>query len=40
MNVAQSLENVTVLDTEGQSLTLGSLWQEAPRVLVFVRHYG
>ena len=40
MNVADQLEDVTVLDTRGESLTLGSLWREAPHVLVFVRHYG
>lgn len=40
MNIAESLADVTVLDTDGESLPLGSLWQEKPRVLVFVRHYG
>lgn len=39
-NVADRLETVTVLDLEGETVALGSLWAEAPRVLVFVRHFG
>jgi len=34
------LTNVFVLDTDGQEVRLGTLWQEQPVVLVFVRHYG
>jgi hypothetical protein len=40
MNVIDRLADVFVLDTDGQEVRLGTLWQEQPVVLVFVRHYG
>ena len=40
MNVTDRLTDVLVLDTDGQEVRLGTLWQEQPVVLVFVRHYG
>ena len=40
MNVIDRLTDVLVLDTDGQKVRLGTLWQEQPVVLVFVRHYG
>ena len=40
MNVTDRLTDVFVLDTDGQEVRLGTLWQEQPVVLVFVRHYG
>jgi hypothetical protein len=40
MSVVDRLRDVEVLDTAGQKVRLGSLWQEQPVVLVFVRHYG
>ena len=40
MNVTDRLADVRVLDTDGQEVRLGTLWQEQPVVLVFVRHYG
>jgi len=40
MNVTDRLTDVFVLDTDGQEVRLGALWQEQPVVLVFVRHYG
>lgn len=39
-NAALRLRDVEVLDTNGAAVRLGSLWQEAPAVVVFVRHYG
>jgi len=39
-NLAQRLEALTVLDTEGHPVVLGSLWARRSRVLVFVRHFG
>ena len=40
MNVTGRLTDVSVLDTDGKEVRLGTLWQEQPVVLVFVRHYG
>ena len=37
---ADQLAAVSVLDLEGQSVPLGSLWEDVPAVLVFLRHYG
>ena len=36
----RQLEEKTVLDEDGESLLLSSLWQEKRSVLVFVRHFG
>ena len=38
--LSAAVADVTLPDTEGRDLRLGSLWQEAPAVLVFLRHYG
>jgi hypothetical protein len=35
-----AIENIELLDTEGQPVRLGSLWEEGPAVLVWLRHYG
>lgn len=35
-----SLADATVLDLEGRSVRLGSLWRGRPAILVFVRHFG
>lgn len=35
-----AIENIELLDTEGQPRRLGSLWEEGPAVLVWLRHYG
>jgi hypothetical protein len=40
MTVADSLSNVSVLDTAGRPVTLGALWADRPLALVFIRHYG
>ncbi len=40
MNVAAALAPLEVLDLEGAPLRLGSLWEEGPAVIVFLRHYG
>ena len=37
---ARRLAEVEVLDTDGQPLRLGGLWQERPVLLVFIRHFG
>ena len=40
MSVVERLEDVLVLDTDGQEVRLGSLWEKQHIVLVFVRHFG
>lgn len=37
---ADDLAKMTVLDAAKQVVTLGTLWQDKPAVLVFVRHFG
>jgi len=32
--------DVIVMDGEGSSVRLSSLWQDRPALLVFLRHYG
>jgi hypothetical protein len=34
------LANVVLQDSDGDQVRLGSLWEERPAVLVFLRHYG
>jgi cytochrome oxidase Cu insertion factor (SCO1/SenC/PrrC family) len=36
----KAMSNSSVTSTEGQSIQLGSTWQEKPVVLVFIRHFG
>lgn len=31
---------MTVLDEQGQTIELGTLWRDRPIVLVFIRHFG
>jgi hypothetical protein len=38
--LSQRLEGITLPDSEGGSVRLGSLWQSAPAVVVLLRHYG
>lgn len=40
MSVVQKLSGIEVLDLEGKPVQLGSVWQDQPVVLVFIRHYG
>ncbi len=35
-----ALGSLEVTDTEGAARRLGEFWQEAPALLVFLRHYG
>jgi hypothetical protein len=37
---AAGLAKLEVVDEAGKPVVLGSLWQERPVVLVFVRHFG
>jgi hypothetical protein len=34
------LTNIILPDTEGNKVRLGSLWEERPAAVVFLRHYG
>jgi len=36
----EQLSEATVLDLEGVEHPLGSLWQDGPLVITFLRHYG
>ncbi len=40
VEVTRELADVTILDLEGNSVILRSLWEESDALLVFVRHYG
>ena len=37
---ADELADIVLQDSEGDDVRLGSLWEERPVVLVFLRHYG
>lgn len=37
---ASGLAGLVVKDLEGRELRLGSLWEDRPAVLVWLRHYG
>jgi hypothetical protein len=37
---ADELEDVVLQDSRGSDVRLGSLWEEGPAVVVFLRHYG
>ena len=34
------LAGLTLPDVDGKPVRLGSLWSDAPAVIVFLRHYG
>jgi hypothetical protein len=35
-----AIENIELLDVQDQPVRLGSLWEDGPAVLVWLRHYG
>jgi hypothetical protein len=37
---ASGLADLVVLDADGSEVRLGSLWEDKPAVLVWLRHYG
>ncbi|HET6841872.1 MAG TPA: hypothetical protein VFK06_09315 [Candidatus Angelobacter sp.] len=39
-SLSHKLASITLPDTEGNLVRLGSLWAEKPAVLVFLRHWG
>jgi hypothetical protein len=40
MKLATKLSGIELEDWRGERVRLGSLWQERPVVLVFLRHFG
>jgi hypothetical protein len=39
-SLSQSLADITLPDSKGAAIRLGSLWETTPAVVVFLRHYG
>jgi hypothetical protein len=37
---AAALAPISLPDTQGQQVRLGSIWEERPAVIAFLRHYG
>ena len=37
---ADEFEDVVLQDSSGADVRLGSLWEDGPAVVVFLRHYG
>jgi hypothetical protein len=35
-----AIEDIELRDVHGEPVRLGSLWEEGPAVLVWLRHYG
>ena len=35
-----AIENIELLDESGDPVRIGSLWEDGPVVLVWLRHYG
>jgi hypothetical protein len=40
VTLAARLAPIVLPDADGPSVRLGTLWADAPAVLVFLRHYG
>lgn len=40
MRLATKLAGIELSDWQGRRVRLGTLWQEQPVVLVFIRHFG
>jgi hypothetical protein len=38
--LSEALADITLPDSSGNLVRLGSLWQTNPAVIVFLRHYG
>jgi len=37
---AAAVEDIELLDVNGDPVRIGSLWEDGPVVLVWLRHYG
>jgi hypothetical protein len=40
VKTAAPLEDIVLPDSDEREVRLGSLWRDAPAVLVWLRHYG
>jgi hypothetical protein len=40
MRTATKLSGIELQDWRGETRRLGSLWQDSPVVLAFIRHFG
>jgi hypothetical protein len=38
--LSEALADISLPDTDGREVRLGSLWEQNPAVVVFLRHYG
>jgi len=38
--LSKQLADIVLPDTDGGEVRLGSLWENKPAVIVFLRHYG
>ena len=38
--LSATIADIDLPDTEGETVRLGSLWEQGPAVLVFLRHWG
>ena len=36
----KAIENIRLQDVDGESVRLGTRWEDGPAVLVWLRHYG
>jgi prostamide/prostaglandin F2alpha synthase len=39
-SLSAALAPIALPDTDGREVRLGSLWEEGPAVVAFLRHYG
>jgi hypothetical protein len=39
-SISEKLAGIVLPDSDGQPVTLGSLWTNQPAVIAFLRHYG
>ncbi len=39
-DTAHQLATITILDSDGAPVVVGSAWREQPALLVFIRHFG
>lgn len=39
-SLSAALSPITLPDPDGREVRLGSLWEERPAVVAFLRHYG
>jgi hypothetical protein len=39
-SLSEALAGIVLPDADGQEVRLGSLWEQKPAVVVFLRHYG